>query len=185
MGIGEDTATSATRYAAAHVRYLAEAQTPLPGRPAGPSGRTRPTEPAAPIDLDILDYFVHSRAELIEHTQANADVTAPVSREEADIYAWYEHNSPRLSEGAYRTGQAIAYRQGLEARILARTLREGFWPERCPSCMCFSLRWQPALWAAVCGNTKYDSDEDGRPRTFTLAQVAQKAVEILTVRAAT
>lgn len=183
MGIGEDTVRTAVGQATTNVRYLAEAQGALRARPSDPPGRTRPADPAAPIDLGILDHMVANRAELVAHTRAHSDVTGPVPHDEAEVYAWYEENSARLDEHAARVGEAIVYRQALEARVLARAIR-GFWPERCPSCQCFSLRWHPAQRTAVCHNTEYDS-ENGRPRRFTLAQIAENVVENFTVRAAT
>jgi hypothetical protein len=183
MGNDADAASSPVKYAASNVRYLAAAQTGLRARPSGPSGHTRSPEAPAPIDLGILDYMVSARAELVEHTRTHADTTVPVPSAQADVYAWYGQNRTHLDEEAFRAGEAIIYRQSLEARILAREIRD-FWPERCPSCSCFSLRWHPALQAAVCLNTKYDS-EDGAPRRFTLGQIAENAVENLTIRAAT
>lgn len=189
VGIEDNASTGATvttpaAYAAARVRSLARAQAPLRGRPQDPSGHTRPAEPAALIDLGILDHMTSSRAELVQHTREHTDITSPVPREEAAVYAWYDQHSPRLDEAARRVGDVMVYRQGLEAALLARDAA-AIRPERCPSCRCFSLKWVAPLKAAVCLNTKYDSDAAGRPRKFTLAQIAEAAVENFSVRAAT
>ncbi|MBM9510032.1 hypothetical protein [Actinacidiphila acididurans] len=183
MGISEDTIGSTAAYAARNVADLAAAQGALRGRPTDPSGRTRPTA-GAPIDLGILDHMIAARDELVEHTRAHTDVTAPVPREHAAVYAWYEQHTPHLDDAARRAGEAIVYRQALEAAVLARNAG-ALSPERCPSCRCFSLQWVPDLNAAVCRNTVYDSDKRGRPRRWTLAQIAENAVQNRTVRAAT
>lgn len=185
VGIGEDTGSAAAAYATTNVRDLADAQASMQSSSVRRlRSHPAPAASSAPLDLAIVDFVTASRAELVEHTRSYTDVTAPVPREHADIIAWYGQHSPHLDEGARQAGEAMVYRQGLEAAVLARNttaIRREF----CPSCGCLSLKWVPPLQAAVCLNTKYDADEHGRPRRFTLGQIAAKVVEDLTFRAAT
>ncbi|HEY5834942.1 hypothetical protein [Streptomyces sp.] len=184
MSNAGDTASAAAAYAAANVRHLADTQTrPRTGSVLVP-GRTRRANPGSLIDPGILDHMVASHAELVEHTRANTDMTPPVPPEHAAVYSWWAQQAPQLSEGARRAGEAIVYRQALEHALRADDIT-AIRRERCPSCDCLSLRWVAAMRAAVCMNTKYDSDERARPRRFNLQQIAEKAVEDLMFRAAT
>jgi len=180
----EDQATPAAR-AATSLRYLAAAQTAPRARPSDGPRRTRPSTPAAPIHPGILDHVTAARREVVEHARAVIPedlVRGPVPREAVEVYRWYEQHTPYLDAGARRAGEAIMYRQALEHALRARdttVIRR----ERCPSCRCFSLLWQGALQAAVCVN---DRDlHHGRPRRYTLAQLAETAVGNSSMRAAT
>lgn len=185
MGSGDQETAVAMR-AALSLRYLADSQTPLRARPQGPSGHTRPSAPAAPIHVGILDHMTASRTELVEHARAAIpadEVRRPVPREAAEVYAWYEEHTPYLDAAARRAGEAIMYRQALEHALRNRDLTV-IRKERCPSCRCFSLVWYAALGVAACVNER-DLGGDGRPRRYSLAQLAEKAVEDSPMRAAT
>lgn len=174
-----------TASAARGMRQLAEDQTGFRARTTDPSGRTRPAEPAAPIHLGILDHLIQSRQELIDHTRANvpAQEIRPAPRSAAAMYAWYEEHTPHLDASADRVGRAIVYRQDLESRILARDFSV-VKKERCPSCRCFCLKWQPTLQRAVCLNER-DFTAGNRPQQWSLQQLAEEAVESFSMRAAT
>jgi len=181
--MAEDDQRTAAR-AATSLRDLVGSLTELPARPTAPSGRTRPPHAAPSIDLGILDHLLATRDEIIEHTRTAAPdaVLAPVPRAAEDIYQWWADNTAYLDAAAMRAGEAIVYRQGMEHRIRARdtsAVRE----EPCPSCGCYGLVWRYREQRAVCTNDR--DDEKGRPRRWTLAQLAERAVENLSIRVAT
>lgn len=190
MGI-EDTASSTQGAAETappavldHVLNLVT-RSPLQSRSTASTGRSRPAAASAPYDVRIIDHMAASRAELIDHIQAHAEVTEPIPREYAAVCAWYERNTPLLDSEARRVGDAMRYRRALEAAVLVLGDTTALRRERCPSCRCFSLKWVEPLHAAVCMNTRYDSTSDGRPRRVTLQEIAEKAVQNQPVRAAT
>jgi hypothetical protein len=138
-----------------------------------------------PIHPGILDHMTASRGEMVEHARAaipTERVRRPVPHDVAEVYRWYEEHTPYLDPAARRAGEAIMYRQHLEHAVRARdgvVIKK----ERCLSCRCFSLVWYAPLGAAVCSNER-DLDR-GRPRRFSLAQLAERAVENSSMRAAT
>lgn len=180
----EDETTPAQR-AATNLRLLTTGLTALPARPSDPSGHTRSPHGAAPIHAGILDYMAASRDEVVQHarTAVPADeVQRPIPRDHAEVYGWLAEHTPYLDPAARKVAEAIVYRQALEHALRARdatVIRK----ERCPSCRCWSLIWRASEQRAVCSNG-HDLAA-GRPRRFTLAELAEEAVENLTVRAAT
>lgn len=180
----EDDTTPAQR-AAASLRLLHAGLTALPARPSDPSGHTRSPHGAPPIHPGILDYLVSSEDEVVRHarTAVPADqVQRPIPREHADVYTWLAEHTPYLDPEARRVGDAIVYRQALEHALRARDVTV-IRKERCPSCRCLGLIWRPSEQRAVCSNGR--DLLHGRPRRYTLAELAEKAVENLTNRAAT
>lgn len=171
--------------AATNMRNLARTLSVLPARPTSPTGHTRPAHPSAPIDLGILAHMTAARDELVAHAREAAPDAplAPVPREAAAIYQWWAENTAYLDETALRVGEAMVYRQSLEHAIRARdtsVIRR----EPCPSCGCYGLVWRSPEQRAVCVNDR-DTDDNGNPRRFTLAGLAQHAVEKTPERAAT
>jgi hypothetical protein len=167
------------------MRNLARTLTALPPRSTAPSGHTRPPHAPAPIDLGILAHMTAARDELVAHARDAAPDAplAPVPRDAAAIYQWWADNTPYLDAAALRVGEAMVYRQGLEHALRAHdttVIRR----EPCPSCGCYSLVWRGMEQRAVCVNDR-DIDENGRYQRFTLARLAQQAVENSPVRAAT
>lgn len=179
--MGEETVANT----AASMRRLAGNLSVMPGRPTDPSGRTRPAHAPAPIDLGILAHMTAARDELVAHARAAAPGTdlAPVPRDAAAVYQWWADNTPYLDDAAQRVGEALVYRQGMEHAIRLRdttVIRR----EPCPSCGCYSLIWRGIERRALCVNDR-DAADNGTPRRFTLAELAQQAVENLPIRAAT
>lgn len=180
--MGEETAATT---ASANMRRLAGSLSVMPGRATDPSGRTRPAHAPAPIDLGILAHMTAARDEIVAHAHAaapDADLP-PVPRDAAAVYQWWADNTPYLDDAARRVGEALVYRQGLEHALRLRdttVIRR----EPCPSCGCYSLIWRGMERRALCVNDR-DSDDDGAPRRFALAELAQQAVENLPIRVAT
>lgn len=181
MGIADEDTTPIARLADARLRNLTASRSILPARPTGPSGHVRAVEPSTPLDVGLLDYMLATQHEVIEHTRAS--VVGPLPPASADIYRWYEQQTPAMDAGARRAGEAMLYRQGLEHALRAGEV-EVIRKERCPSCRCFTLTWKRRLSAAICDNDR-DLDEQQRNRRWTLAQLAQQAVENSSMRAAT
>jgi hypothetical protein len=183
--MGDETVAST---AATNMRNLVRTLSVLPARPTSPSGRTRPVHASAPIaadiDLGILAYMTAARDELEAHTRRAADAELePAPRDAVAIYQWWVDNTKHLEAAARRVGEAMVYRQGLEHAIRARdtsVIRN----EPCPSCGCYGLVWRGMEQRAVCVNDR-DTDDNGNPRRFTLAGLAQHAVEKTLERAAT
>jgi hypothetical protein len=180
----EDDTTPAQR-AAISLRLLAAGLTELPARPSDPPGRTRSPHGSLPIHAGILDYMARSRDEVVEHARSAVpadQMQRPIPREHEQVYAWLDEHTPYLDPAARKVAEAIEYRQALEHGLRARdttVIRK----ERCPSCRCWSLTWRAAEQRAVCFNG-HDT-LGGRARRYTLAELAEKAVENLTIRAAT
>lgn len=187
MGSEQDTAKNpAAAYAARSVRALSASQGVLRARPTDPPGRNRPTAPASPIHAGILDHMLATRDEIVEQARAvipPEQIRRPAPRRHDAFYEWLGEHTPYLDEKARLVTEAMMYRQGLQLRMKTRDAAAIRW-ERCPSCRCFSLWWRRPFNAAVCFNTN-DLDDSGRPRRYTLQQIAENAVEILRMRAAT
>lgn len=164
-------------FAALQARRLTEAQVRYPGGIMR-TGSTRPSSPRGAVSTRVLDHMLATRDEL-EHARA----ARPVSPAGAAMYEWINTTTPHLDAGAQRAIDVMVYRQGLEHALQARdtsVIRR----HRCPSCRCWSLVWRWQANAAVCVN-RYDLGDDGRPRRVPLDQIAEEAVENLTIRAAT
>lgn len=179
------TAQSAAELAARSARHLTASQVRSPGSVMRP-GPGRPTEPRPVIHEDVLDHMVAARDEIIEHARAVIpadEVRRPMPRDTAGAVMWLGEHTPHLGEAARRASEALLLRQHLENRLMAGDL-DAIRPHRCLNCRCWSLQWYRELRVAVCVNLRC-SGEDGRPSRFTLQQIAAKAVETLTIRAAT
>jgi hypothetical protein len=176
--------SSAADLAARAAQQLTASQARLPGSVMRP-GAPRPTAPRGAIHDGILDHMVTAQSELVEHARAvpSGQMTRPAPRETAALYRWLGEHTPFLDEGARLAGEAMMYRQHMEHRLRAGDVA-AVRQERCLTCQCFSLHWAGTLEAAVCMNMRC-AGADGRPSRFTLQQLAAKAVENLTVRAAT
>ncbi|MET9436964.1 hypothetical protein [Streptomyces sp. NPDC006551] len=146
-----------------------------PGRRGPSAGRTtRPTEPAAPINLGILDYMRASVDEVEQHTRAAAPNAGPRPAEVDAIYDWYREHTAHLEPEKQLHREVVIYRQGLEHAIQMgddKAIRR----HPCPACATWGLFWNAALGKALCVN-HYCTDDRGASRSWTLAYLAQQHV---------
>lgn len=170
MGTGDTDATTA----AARLRLIQQDFT-TPRR--DPSERRAPASPHSPalIDLGIFDYMRASVDEVITHTRAEAPQAPPAPAEAAGVYGWMREHTEHLEPERRLDAEAIVYRQSLE-HALAMGQRGVVQPHPCPACGCYGLQWQTAMRRAVCVY-KPCHGENGRPRTYTLAQLAHQHVK--------
>lgn len=154
-----------------------------PGTGGPTAERTaRATEPAAAMRLAIYDHMRDTvdeatslAAELCDGTRPNQP--RPAATE--DVYQWLVNQTAHLDEARQRARDAVIYRQNLQHAILMGDI-DVVRPHPCPGCATWGLMWDGDT--VRCTN-QHCADDDGRPTTWTLAQIAERHVERKTRRA--
>lgn len=151
---------------------------PADGQPAaGPAAHS-----PSLLNLAVLEQMERARREVIEETRM-ASPTAGPAPYGAAVYAWMERSTAGLRDERAQVRAAMVYRQSLQHAVAAGQVT-AVRRESCPSCACWSLVWDAARQRAVCA-VRLCTDDRGRPSVWTLAQLAEKAVENISERAAT
>lgn len=169
--MGDDT----TETAAARLRLLTTEFTTIPrgARPAAPP--TRPTHPAAPIDLGMLDYIRQQIHEVITHTRTAAPDAGPAPADNCGVYEWMRDHTAHLDRERRRVRDAMVARHALQHAIAmgdTKAVRK----ITCPRCHCWSLIWQSQRELAACVNRR--CVHQGRPSVWTLAALAEHQVDL-------
>jgi hypothetical protein len=151
-------------------------------RVTGPAGhsyissapRPTPADPAAPINVDIVDHIDACVREIVDETLAVNPDAGPLPPVVAGAYGWYLENTTAAPEYAQQRRDVIIYRQNLEHAIALgeyKVIR----PHRCPQCRTFGLFWRRDAERAVCTNRRCLTPE-GLSNKWTLAQLAYEHV---------
>lgn len=169
--MGQDTAAAAA--SALHLLSSPELRQ-HPQR--GPQERRAPSStPAAPLNLDLLDYLESHKHEVIGHARAITDATEPLPIHDGDLYAWYVRNTLGATEDARRHRDFIIARHALENAIRLGN-HDAVRPHPCPSCGGWGLFWDARGNRARCSDLDCRTP-DGFASSFTLARLAAQQVQ--------
>lgn len=180
MGKGDEDSIAGV--ATARLRLLQHEITEPHTRGAGPSGRTRNPFPAGPIPAGLLDHMRDAYQEAVSNTQAVAPAAGPPPADHSEVYGWMDRSTQDLNEEKRRIIEAVMFRQGLEHGIRAGHT-DVVRPIPCPTCGCWSLIWDEGRQRVVCPVD--DCFTDGRSTSWSLRDLAVRAVEKSPTRAAT
>jgi len=148
---------------------------------------TRATEPGAAMRLDVYDHMAAAVDETVALAVSLCDdqepYEKPPTRQVEHVYQWLVDETPHLDEERQQVRDALIYRHGLEHAILigeSDIIRR----HPCPACVTWGLVWDQHAEQVVCWNRHCAAvDDDGRPATWTLAQLAKDHIERKTRRA--
>lgn len=168
MGTAEDTADAASRLALLHQHFR---EHPVTGTPAR---HTPAANPAAPVNLTVVDHIDATVRELADYTRQANPEAGPLPGHVRDVYAWCLANTTTAPADAQRRRDTIVYRQRLEHAVAVGDIKV-VRPHRCPACRTFGLMWRRELEAAVCTNGRCLT-KDGLSRRWTLARLAYEHV---------
>ena len=140
----------------------------------GPTGRrTGSSTPAAPLNLDIVDYIAEHVAEVADHARVVAPSAGPLPPELADLYTWYVEQTGDADET-----QRLFRDTLLEKHRLEHLMRIGEYDEvckePCPRCGCWGLMWDAGR--ARCTNRRCRTP-DGLSSSWTLGRLAGQKVQ--------
>lgn len=181
-----DSTTHHTATAAARLRLLAATRlTPQPSAPDGPS-RTPGRHGAPPLNLGVLDQIARTADEIDTLLAAFGDTHPRTPHTAEGIYAHLDAACTRLGLDEHRARQrdALVIRQSLQ-HALAAGHEDAIRRHRCLDCRCWSLFWDTAEDTARCANRHCAERRGGRHAAFTLAQLAEHAVQETPARRAT
>ncbi|MFF8610829.1 hypothetical protein ACF06X_33525 [Streptomyces sp. NPDC015346] len=165
----QDDTTPAERLRLLQLEFI----TPRRRGPAA-SRSTRPTEPAAPLDIDTVDHVQGSVAEVVALTRAAAPDAGPRPASVEGLYGWWRENTAHLEPEKQQHREAVIYRHGLEHALMLGE-RKVIRRHPCPGCGTWGLFWNQALQRALCVN-RYCKDASGGSSTWTLSHLAQEHV---------
>lgn len=164
-----DTSTPAERLRLIDKYFLA------PGGGGPRAERTaRATEPAAALRLDVYDHLrgsVDEAAELAKSLCDGAEPYEPRPAKLEDTYQWLVEETSHLDQRRQMARDAVIYRQGLQHAILMGDA-DIICRHPCPDCVTWGLVWDRHREQVVCRN-HHCADDDGRPTTWTLKQLAE------------
>lgn len=151
---------------------------PADGQPAaGPAAHS-----PSLVNLGVLEQMERAYREVVEETRLVAPQAGPAPHGPG-VYGWMEDYTAGLADQRAQVRAAMVYRHSLQHALAAGrvlVIRR----ESCPACGCWSLIWDKDRQRAACG-VRLCVDERGRPSVWTLAQLAEKAVEETSERVAT
>lgn len=169
--MGQDASSAAAKA----FRLLTSADMRQPARQPPAERRTAHPTPAAPLDLDLVDYITAHVQQIVTHTRAIADnPTLPTPRRPDDLYDWYIDHTAEATEDQQNLRDLLIERHRLEHAIRLGDYDQ-VCREPCPRCGCWGLMWEGAAQRALCSNRRCRTP-DGYASRWPLARLAAQKV---------
>lgn len=172
--MGHSTAASA-HTAGRALRLLDQPDLRHQPAPVPQMRRATATQPAAPLNMGLLDHLTHTVSEVAGHTYRLDPAAGPLPDDLGTLYDWYlQHTEGAdLAEQAFR--DTLIERHRLEHAVRLGDTSE-VCKHPCPGCGRWGLEWDVAGNRAMCLNRRCRTPE-GLASSWTLARLAAQRIQ--------